>query len=186
MDRPRQKSDAAGTKRSRFVSFAERVERLDINPLHRTDFLEELKGVSDDLNSGDGALSVCITGEEMEIMGPSTANLQTEEVLIQRRIYEQLKSTYFDSALKYWKGRNISHDFTICSSRLFPICRSLPQLIHHLTEIVDILLEYIKIPNSSAQEPAYHLLAILARVSITFIPFIPSVIHITTITSPSW
>lgn len=164
------RSKGNGPPRVRFVSFAQRMALIDINPLHRPDFWGEVSGNSRGDNN-ESVLNACISGDQIEIINSINQCSQElrqpgekDEAFLQRRIYEQLKSTYFESALRYWKGRNLSRDFSICSSHLNPYIRSLPQLIHHLSEIIDILMDCISIRNSLAREPAYHLLSILARV----------------------
>lgn len=161
-----------GRPRTKFACFAERVARLDINPVYRSDFIGELKGgcceVTEDNNNN--VLNVCISGDNVEILGKpdgllwDSAKQKEEEALLQERIHEQLKSTYFESALKYWKGRNLSKDFAACASRLHPYIGSLPHLILHLEKVIDVLLEFISLPNSLAHEPVYHILSVLARV----------------------
>lgn len=163
----------SGGSRPKLVRFADRIAQLDINPLNRTDFLGELKE-GDSENSSGGVSNLYGLQESIEILRSDNGSCQQgqhllkeqedEETFLHRRIYQQLRSTYFESALKYWKSRNLSRDFKTCSDTLTPYVQSLPHLIHHLSEIIDALLNAIQIPNSLAREPAYHLLSILARV----------------------
>lgn len=175
--------DNSGGCRFKYFSFSDHLSRLDINPLNRSDFFGELCGDSNDSllasarHTSGIVCEVSVSSENnvtvhnaegfsatacSKVQNAALSALPEEEV--DRRVYLELKSSYFSSALTYWKARNLSKAFLNCYRQLYPITRSLPQILHHLQDIVNILLDEIENTESLAREPAYHLLAVLARV----------------------
>ena len=70
---------------------------------------------------------------------------------------------YFKEELQRWSELNLTLDFKEWSRKIYPLVQTLPQLIHHLEEIVGILVTGIKTVSELSLEPLFGLTAILAR-----------------------
>ena len=72
-------------------------------------------------------------------------------------------NSYFKTALDNWVELNLSEDFTDFSKRLLPLSDSLPQIIHHQDQIVDLLVEYVEKEQTAALEPLLDLVSHFAH-----------------------
>ena len=70
---------------------------------------------------------------------------------------------FFQERLAAWRELNAAHDFLEAVTELHPLCQSLPQLLHHQTDILNIILPRITIEASLSSEPLLELLGALAR-----------------------
>lgn len=74
-----------------------------------------------------------------------------------------LSQSYFRSALDEWAELNLTTTFTSFLNKITALSESLPQLLHHADQIVDILLEHIQRQDALAQEAFMSLTAHLAH-----------------------
>ena len=70
---------------------------------------------------------------------------------------------YFKEELQRWKQLNVTSDFKAWAWKISPLVQTLPQLIHHLGEIVNKLVDGIKTVSELSLEPLFGLTAVLAR-----------------------
>lgn len=73
---------------------------------------------------------------------------------------EDLSATtsYFRNGISKWADLNISKPFTNFKREVYPLCETLPQIVHHQTKIFDILATYIGAQEKEALEPLLDLL----------------------------
>ena len=70
---------------------------------------------------------------------------------------------YFKEELAAWSERNLTVDFKAVARKLYPIVQSLPQVIHHIHDVVKHLTEGIRSVSSISLEPLFGLVCVLAR-----------------------
>lgn len=78
---------------------------------------------------------------------------------------EDLSATtsYFRNGISKWADLNISKPFTNFKREVYPLCETLPQIVHHQTKIFDILAAYIGAQEKEALEPLLDLLTAFAH-----------------------
>jgi hypothetical protein len=62
-------------------------------------------------------------------------------------------ASFFCSALNHWTGLNGTADFTRFVKTVRPLAQSLPQILHHQSAIVRLLVEHLQVPETLAYEP---------------------------------
>lgn len=78
---------------------------------------------------------------------------------------EDLSATtsYFRNGISNWADLNISKHFTNFKREVYPLCETLPQIVHHQTKIFDILATYIGALEKESLEPLLDLLTAFAH-----------------------
>ncbi|CAN8099169.1 unnamed protein product [Discula destructiva] len=78
---------------------------------------------------------------------------------------EDLSATtsYFRNGISKWADLNISKPFTNFKREIYPLCETLPQIVHHQSKIFDILATYISAQEKEALEPLLDLLTAFAH-----------------------
>jgi U3 small nucleolar RNA-associated protein 20 len=71
--------------------------------------------------------------------------------------------SYFKTSLDEWRELNLSDNFTTFAQNVQPLCDTLPQLLHHEDEIMDLMVEYIEKRDANSLEPILSLLAHFAH-----------------------
>ena len=71
--------------------------------------------------------------------------------------------SYFYEDLERWQDLNTSLRFTNFAREVAPLCNSLPQVLHHESAIVELLVKYIDMKDHLALEPLLSLVVQLAR-----------------------
>ncbi|KAI9725586.1 MAG: U3 snoRNP protein [Chrysothrix sp. TS-e1954] len=71
--------------------------------------------------------------------------------------------SYFQAALEQWKDLNMSSTFTSFVSEVDPLCQSLPMIIYHRDQILDLLLCRVEQHDALSLEPLLDLIAQLAH-----------------------
>ncbi|KAF4983763.1 hypothetical protein FZEAL_886, partial [Fusarium zealandicum] len=73
---------------------------------------------------------------------------------------EDLSTTtsYFQTGLQKWGELNVSKPFSAFKTRVYPLCESLPQLLHFEQRIMDHLADFISGQDKEALEPLLDLL----------------------------
>ncbi|KAJ4417662.1 U3 snoRNP protein [Gnomoniopsis sp. IMI 355080] len=72
-------------------------------------------------------------------------------------------TSYFRNGISKWADLNISKPFTNFKREVYPLCETLPQIVHHQTKIFDILATYIGAQEREALEPLLDLLTAFAH-----------------------
>ena len=70
---------------------------------------------------------------------------------------------YFKEELAAWNEKNLTLGYKAVARKLYSLSQSLPQVIHHLDEIVQHLAEGIRTVPPISQEPLFALVCVLAR-----------------------
>ena len=70
---------------------------------------------------------------------------------------------YFKEELAAWNEKNLTLEYKAVARKLYSLSQSLPQVIHHLDEIVQHLAEGIRTVPPMSQEPLFALVCVLAR-----------------------
>lgn len=78
---------------------------------------------------------------------------------------EDLSATtsYFRNGISKWADLNISKPFTNFKREVYPLCETLPQIVHHQSKIFEILATYISAQEKEALEPLLDLLTAFAH-----------------------
>lgn len=71
--------------------------------------------------------------------------------------------SYFKATLERWKDLNLSEDFVGFVRDVRPMCDSLPQIVHHEKDVMNILLRHIENRDLLSLEPLLDLLASFAH-----------------------
>ena len=71
--------------------------------------------------------------------------------------------TFFRDALEHWSDRNLTAEFVAFQRQVFNKVQTLPQLLHHLGEIVSTIIEHLSSESRQASEPLLSLTATLAQ-----------------------
>ncbi|KAL5616747.1 hypothetical protein FOBRF1_005495 [Fusarium oxysporum] len=73
---------------------------------------------------------------------------------------EDLSTTtsYFQTGLQKWGELNVSKPFSAFKTKVWPLCESLPQLLHFEQRIMDLLADFIAGQDKEALEPLLDLL----------------------------
>ena len=86
---------------------------------------------------------------------------------------------FFQERLAAWRELNAAHDWLEAATELHSLCQSLPQLLHHQDEILDIILSRINMEASLSLEPLLELLGALARdLQADFLPHMDRVLTV--------
>ena len=86
-------------------------------------------------------------------------------------------SSFFQERLEAWRELNAAEDWLAVLPSLHPLCQSLPQLLHHQKDVLDIILARINIAAALSLEPLLDLLAALARdIQDEFLPHMERVL----------
>ncbi|KAM5355896.1 hypothetical protein ACJ41O_002542 [Fusarium nematophilum] len=67
-------------------------------------------------------------------------------------------TSYFQTGLQKWGELNVSKPFSAFKTKVYPLCESLPQLLHFEQRIMDLLAEFISGQDKEALEPLLDLL----------------------------
>ncbi|KAK7424946.1 U3 snoRNP protein [Neonectria punicea] len=67
-------------------------------------------------------------------------------------------TSYFQTGLQKWGELNVSKPFVDFKRQVWPLCESLPQLLHFEQRIMDLLAEYISLQEREGLEPLLDLL----------------------------
>ncbi|KAM0203736.1 hypothetical protein ACHAPQ_001164 [Fusarium lateritium] len=67
-------------------------------------------------------------------------------------------TSYFQTGLQKWGELNVSKPFSTFKTRTWPLCESLPQLLHFEQRIMDLLADFIAGQDKEALEPLLDLL----------------------------
>ncbi|KAG9291746.1 hypothetical protein G9A89_012031 [Geosiphon pyriformis] len=78
-------------------------------------------------------------------------------------VEEPQDGTSFKESLGSWKELNLTANFVAFSREISKYCQTLPQVLYHKEQIVDILKKYLSIKDSMALEPLLDLTTKLAR-----------------------
>ncbi|KAF2273997.1 uncharacterized protein EI97DRAFT_382518 [Westerdykella ornata] len=71
--------------------------------------------------------------------------------------------SYFKNSLDEWKDLNISENFIAFARQVAPLAESLPQILHHDSRILDLLIQYIEKGDKWSEEPLLSLMAHFAH-----------------------
>ncbi|KAG8674617.1 U3 snoRNP protein [Fusarium poae] len=67
-------------------------------------------------------------------------------------------TSYFQTGLQKWGELNVSKPFSAFKTKVWPLCESLPQLLHFEQRIMDLLADFIAGQDKEALEPLLDLL----------------------------
>ncbi|KAF4989703.1 hypothetical protein FDECE_14618 [Fusarium decemcellulare] len=67
-------------------------------------------------------------------------------------------TSYFQTGLQKWGELNVSKPFSAFKTKVYPLCESLPQLLHFEQRIMDLLADFIAGQDREALEPLLDLL----------------------------
>ncbi|WAO83743.1 DRIM domain-containing protein [Fusarium falciforme] len=67
-------------------------------------------------------------------------------------------TSYFQTGLQKWGELNVSKPFSAFKTKVYPLCESLPQLLHFEQRIMDLLADFISGQDKEALEPLLDLL----------------------------
>lgn len=65
----------------------------------------------------------------------------------------QTTDCFFREAIKKWKEMNGTRHFSLFLVDIRPFAQSLPQLLHHKSQVVDVLLKHLSVVDTGAYEP---------------------------------
>ncbi|RKP34559.1 hypothetical protein BJ085DRAFT_38694, partial [Dimargaris cristalligena] len=105
------------------------------------------------------------------------ARLEHVEINVTRRILKFLdepdvQGSYFQESLTAWKELNCTSHFTRFYLDVCPFCGSLPQLLFHKAEVVDLLADYLVKADQLSLPPLLDLVSVLARDLLDeFVPY---------------
>ncbi|KAJ1974184.1 U3 snoRNP protein, partial [Dimargaris xerosporica] len=90
------------------------------------------------------------------------------DINVTRRVIRYLdepdvQGSYFQEALQSWKELNCTTHFTHFTRAVRPFCSSLPQLLFHKKEVVDLLVRYIADADQLSIAPLLDLVSVLSR-----------------------
>jgi U3 small nucleolar RNA-associated protein 20 len=86
-------------------------------------------------------------------------------------------SSFFQERLAAWRELNAAADWLEAAALLHPLCHSLPQLLHHQADVLDILLPRLRIDAALSLEPLLDLVGTLARdLQADFLPHLGRVL----------
>ncbi|ORY12603.1 U3 snoRNP protein Utp20 [Clohesyomyces aquaticus] len=71
--------------------------------------------------------------------------------------------SHFKNSLTEWRELNLSENFAKFARQVAPLCESLPQILHHNSRILDLLVEYIEKGDAYSAEPLLSLTAHFAH-----------------------
>ena len=87
-------------------------------------------------------------------------------------------SSFFHEKLIHWRELNAAHDWLECCSEVQPLSATLPQLVHHQEDILDSLLQRLKMDYALSLEPILDLLSVLSRdLGADFLPHLETVLE---------
>lgn len=90
----------------------------------------------------------------------------------------QGSESFFQENLTKWRELNSGPDFLAAAAALQNISQTLPQLLHHRQQIMDVLLAAIKPEAALSLPPLLALVAILARdLQAEYLPLFPQVMR---------
>ncbi|KAH7196857.1 armadillo-type protein [Fusarium flagelliforme] len=72
-------------------------------------------------------------------------------------------TSYFQTGLNKWGELNVSKPFSAFKTKVWPLCESLPQLLHFEQRIMDLLADFIAGQDKEALEPLLDLLTAFAH-----------------------
>lgn len=72
-------------------------------------------------------------------------------------------TSYFQTGLQKWGELNVSKPFSAFKTKVYPLCESLPQLLHFEQRIMDLLADFIAGQDKEALEPLLDLLTAFAH-----------------------
>ena len=86
-------------------------------------------------------------------------------------------SSFFQERLTAWRELNAAHDWLEALSELHNMCQTLPQLLHHQQDILNVILTRLTLEASLSLEPLLDLLGALARdLQADFLPHMERVL----------
>ncbi|KAL4521880.1 hypothetical protein Ndes2526B_g01987 [Nannochloris sp. 'desiccata'] len=86
---------------------------------------------------------------------------------------------FFQERLAAWRELNAAHDWLEAATELHSLCQSLPQLLHHQEDILEIILPKVNVEASLSLEPLLELLGALARdLQADFLPHMDRVLTV--------
>lgn len=156
-------NEMGGANRYRFLNFAQRVARVD------TDILQETRKAFDFAGLREAQV------QKIQSHGAAGAGAGTEEDAAAADTVEVKVPTtaldgapaggesLFREALSEWVEKDVTQAFVDVVERVAPLSGSTAQLLHHLPQVVAVLLEAIKQPNSPCMPALLSLTATLAR-----------------------
>jgi U3 small nucleolar RNA-associated protein 20 len=90
----------------------------------------------------------------------------------------QQSQSYFNDVLLKWRDQDLTTQFQTVARELRPFVHSLPQILHHRDEIIEILLRHLQVEKSSARVAILELLSTLARdLRMEYYPVFPRVLR---------
>ena len=101
-----------------------------------------------------------------ETFSQRIAKLKIDPIRRTKRIAElepQDGSSCLRAALEQWKDVNMSAIFTAFVQEVDPLCQSLPQVVHHQDQILEVLLRHVEKHDAYSLEPLLDLVAQLAH-----------------------
>ena len=102
-----------------------------------------------------------------ESFNQRVAKLKIDPIRRSRRTEGQhddtISTSFFATGLDRWKTLNLSENFSNFVREVEPFCESLPQILHHQQNIMDILARYIEKADVLSLEPILSLLAHFAH-----------------------
>ncbi|KAJ1654336.1 U3 snoRNP protein, partial [Dispira simplex] len=107
--------------------------------------------------------------------------VESVDIKVTRRVIKYLdepdvQGSYFQESLEAWRELNCTTHFTKFSREIQPYSNSLPQLLFHKHEVVDILKRYIRTADGLSIRPLLDLTSVLSRDLIDeFLPFYESI-----------
>ena len=86
---------------------------------------------------------------------------------------------FFQEKLTAWRELNAAHDWLEAAQELHSLCQTLPQLLHHQNDILDIILCRVTMPAALSLEPLMELIGALARdLQADFLPHMERVLRV--------
>lgn len=88
-------------------------------------------------------------------------------------------SSFFQERLTAWRELNAAHDWLEAVGELHNMCQTLPQLLHHQHDILNIILSRLTLDAALSLEPLLELLGALARdLQADFLPHMERVMTV--------